>query len=55
LPDMGEKEAKVVREQLARRGSDNPHSFKLTDGFHTCWICGLPRSHKVHDVKDPAN
>jgi hypothetical protein len=39
-----------VREQLARRGSDNPHLFKPTAGFRTCRICGLPRSHKVHDI-----
>ena len=52
---MSENEAKVVREQLARRGSDNPHSFKPIAGFRTCRICGLPRGHKVHDVKDSAN
>jgi len=26
------------------------HSFKPTAGFRTCSICGLPRSHKVHDL-----
>jgi hypothetical protein len=44
------EEAKAVREQLSRRASDNPHSFKPTAGFRTCSICGLPRSHKVHDL-----
>ena len=44
-----------MREQLARRGSDNPHSFKPMAGFRTCRICGLPRGHKVHDVEDSAN
>ena len=39
----------------ARRGSDNPHVFKPTAGFRTCGTCGLPRSHKVHDVRDSAN
>jgi len=52
---MSEEGAKVVREQLARRGSDHPHSFKPIAGFRTCRICGLPRGHKVHDVKDSAN
>ena len=51
LSRHGKEEAKVVREQLARRGSDNPHSYKLTAGFRTCRICGLARSHEVHDVK----
>ena len=44
------EEAKVAREQPSRRGSDNPHSFKQTAGFRTCCICGLSRSHKVHNV-----
>jgi len=39
-----------VRGRLARRGSDNPHSFKPTAGFRTCQICGLSGSHKAHDV-----
>jgi hypothetical protein len=40
-----------LQKQPARRGSDKPHSFEPTAGYRTCWICGLPRSHKVHDVK----
>jgi hypothetical protein len=52
---MSEKGAKVVREQLARPGSDHPHSFKPIAGFRTCRICGLPRGDKAHDVKDSAN
>jgi len=45
------KPAAEVREQPARRGSDKPHSFEPTAGFRTCRICGLPKSHKVHNVK----
>jgi hypothetical protein len=49
VPDNVKEEAKLVRDQLFQRGSDNPHSFKPTAGFRTCRICGLPRSHKVHE------
>jgi hypothetical protein len=55
LPKKGGKEAKLMQEQLARRGSDNPHSFKPTTGFRTCRTCGLPEKNKVHDVRDSAN
>jgi hypothetical protein len=47
------KKATVVREHPARRGSDHPHLFKPTVGYRTCRICGLPRSHKVHDDRNP--
>ena len=40
-----------VRERRDRRGSDKPHSFKPTAGFRTGRVCGLPRSHNVHDLE----
>jgi hypothetical protein len=50
VTNLVEEKAAVVQEQLTRRGSDHPHSFKPTAGFRTCRICGLARSHKVHDA-----
>lgn len=55
MPNIGEGKARIVREQPARRGSDNPHSFEPTAGFRTCRICGLRRSHTIHEAVDSAN